>query len=300
MINAFTQKQLQASITINPSSSTPTFAGTGANTVTFGGDGANAIRMRAEIHNAGGIDGTLDLAVWGLPLSVMLQLSTYGQQINLLPKNQIQLSAGDSNGMSLAYTGSIIGCVIDFHQPDVAVRMTANAAAAFSAVTTDPKSYSGKADVATVMSSIADLMGLKFENNGVSAKLSNTYLYGSPRDMYNTVVAHADIYATIDRGTLAIWPKFKNRSGQAITISPQDGSMIDYPVYTSTGIMLGALYNPGFAIGKQVQVVGSQVQNANATWNIYGVDHVLECQMPGGRWQSTILATSPNFSTPLT
>lgn len=297
--NAFTLKQLQGSITINPQSSSPTFSGGSANTVTFGGPGDSAVRMRALIHNAGGIDNMMDLSVWGLPLDVMLQLSTFGQQINLLPKNQIQLLAGDDSGLSLAYTGSIIAAVVDFHQPDVAMRITANAAAAFSAVAGSPLSYNGSVPVATVMQALAGQMGLQFENNGVSTNLSNTYLYGSPRDMYNIVREHADIYATIDRGTLAIWPKFKNRSGQAFQISPQDGSMIDYPVYTNTGIMLKALFNTNFAIGKQVTVTGSQIKSANATWNIYGVDNALESQTPGGAWESTLLCTSPNFATPL-
>jgi sulfur transfer protein SufE len=297
----FTIKQLQASITINPSSSTPTFNGSSDNTVTFGGAGSSAVRMKASIHNAGGIDGKLDLSVWGLPLSVMSQLSTYGQQINLLPKNQIILQAGDSeSGLSQAYVGSIIASVIDFHQPDAPMRITANAAAAFAAVAATPSSYNGAVQIATAMQAIAQAMGLTFENNGVTGALSNVYLYGSPRDQYNELVQHADISATIDRGVLAIWPKFKNRNAGVITISPQDNTMFDYPAYTSTGVMFQAPYNPGFAIGKQVTIKGSQLQPANATWNIYSVNHELECQTPGGKWESVLFGTSPNFATPVT
>ena len=300
MTDNFSVKQLQASITINPNSSTPTFNGSSANTVTFGGPGTNAVRMRAEIHNAGGIDGTLDLSVWGLPLSIMNQLSTYGQQINLLPKNQIVLSAGDGSApLAQAYVGSIIGSVIDFHQPSAAMRITANAAAAFSAGVAKPTSYSGTVDVASALQTIASAMGLGFENNGVTAKLSNTYLYGSLRDQYNTIVEHADIEATIDRGVLAIWPKFGNRNGSAIAISPTDGTMIGYPLYTSTGVQLRALYNPSFAIGRQVKVSGSQIPAANATWNTYSVNHLLESQIPSGKWESVLMTTSPKLPTPL-
>lgn len=299
MTEAFTVKQLQASITINPSSTTPTFAGSNANTITFGGPDSQAVRMRAEIHNAGGIDGTMDLSVWGLPLQVMNQLSTYGTQINLLPKNSISLLAGDQNGLSQAYQGSIIASVIDFRQPNVAMRITANAAAAFSAVAGKTASYNGQVDVAQAMATIAQQMNLNFENNGVNQQLANVYLYGSPRDQYNTLREHADIAATIDRGVLAIWPKFKNRNGQAVTLSPLDGTLIDYPAYTATGIMLKALYNSAFAIGKQVIVKDSQLSPANATWNVYSVNHALESQTPNGRWESELFATSPNFATPI-
>lgn len=295
----FTIKQLQASITINPSSSTPTFKGSSSNTVTFGGPGQNAVRMKAEIHNAEGLDSSLHLTVYGLPLSIMNQLSTFGTQLNLLPINGIILQAGDDSGMSLAYSGSIIASVIDFSQPDVSMRITACSAAAFSAGSVTPLSYNGKVDVATPMQAIANQMGFKFENNNVNAQLADSYFYGSPRDMYNKVRKHADIYATIDRGTLAIWPKFQNRSGDPITISPSDGTLIGYPQYTATGMLFTGLYNSSFAIGKQVTVKGSQLEPANSTWNVYGLNHNLESQTPDGKWESLLMATSPKFPTPV-
>lgn len=299
MTDNFSIKQLQASITINPSSATPTFAGTNSNTLTVGGAGSSAIRMLAEIHNAGGIDNKLDLTIWGLPLSVINQLSTFGTQINYLPKNAISLSAGDDSGLSSIYQGSIISCLVDPRQPEMAMKITANSAAAFAAAKAPPASFNGGTNVATVMQSLASQMGLSFENNGVTSQLSNTYLYGSPRDQYNTVRLHADISATIENGILAIWPKNGNRNGGAITISPQDGTLIDFPSYTARGVMLRALFNPSFAIGKQVTVKGSMLTNANSTWNIYSLNNILESQMPNGKWESALFASSPKFPTPI-
>lgn len=296
---AFTIKQLQASITINPQSTTPTFKGTGNNTITFGGSGANALRMKAEIHNSGGIDSSLDLIIYGLSLSVMNQLSTYGTQLNLLPKNQITLLAGDASGMSQVYLGSIITCTIDFHQPEAAMHITANASAGFAASSAKPASYSSSVDVATAMQSLASQMNLSFENNGVNVQLPISYFYGSPRDQYNTIKEHADISATISNGILAIWPKFKNRKSQIVTIMPSDGSMIDYPAYTATGVMLRALFNPLFEIGRQVTVSGSQLTPVNTTWNIYSVNHMLEAQSPNGKWESVLFGSSPNAATPV-
>ena len=297
--NQFTIKQLQASITINPSSATPTFAGTNANTLTVGGSGDAAIKMLAEIHNAGGIDNKLDLTLWGLPLSVINQLSTFGMQINYLPKNAISLLAGDDNGLSSIYQGSIISCLVDPKQPEFAMKISANSAAAFAAAPASPASFNGGVSVVTAMQNLATQMGLNFENNGVTSQLSNAYLYGSPRDQYNTLRLHADISATIENGILAIWPKNGNRSGNAITISPQDGTLIDFPSYTARGVMLRALFNPSFAIGKQVTVSGSLLTNANATWNTYSINNILESQTPNGKWESVLFASSPKFPTPI-
>lgn len=249
--------------------------------------------MKAEIHNAEGITSTLSLSIWGLPLSIMNQLSTYGTQLNSLPKNQITLLAGDDTGLSQAYLGGILTSIIDFNQPDAVMRITANVAAPFAAGAVTPLSYNGKVNVAIPMQTIAEQMGCAFENNGVNAQLSDCYLYGSPKDMYNKVRRHADISATIDRGTLAIWPKFKNRNDQPITISPSDGTLINYPAYTANGMMFTALYNSSFAIGKRITVQGSQLPPANATWTVYSVDHMLESQMPGGKWESVLFTQKP-------
>lgn len=295
----FTIKQLQASITINPASSTPTFAGGSSNTITFGGPGENAVRIKAEIHNAGGLNEMLDMEVYGLPLSVMNQLSTFGVQINLLPKNAITLLAGDDSGLSQIFSGSIIACIARIRQPEAVMKITANTAAAFVASPLAPASYNGSTDVATAMQAVATAMGLKFENNGVSIKLSNSYFYGSPFSQYKKIVDHSGVSATISNGTLAIWPRNQNRTGQVITISPGDGSLIDYPEYTATGIMLRALFNPSFSIGRQVAVSGSVITGANATWNLYGLNHMLESQTPDGKWETILLGSSPKFPTPV-
>ena len=151
------------------------------------------------------------------------------------------------------------------------------------------------------MQQIANQMGMKFQNNSVNARsFLDSYFYGSPRDMYNRVRKHADIYATIDRGTLAIWPKFQNREGDPLVISPNDGSLIGYPAYTANGMMFTALYNSGFAIGKQVTVKDSQLPPVNATWNVYNVNHALESQTVNGKWESVLFASSPKFPTPVT
>lgn len=299
MTKTFSIKQLQGSITVNPSSTTPTFAGGNSNTITFGGPGDNAVKMSVSIHNAEGVDGTCNIGIWGLPLSVMLQLATYGTQINTLPKNQISIQAGDEEGLSQIYTGSIIACIMEINQPEVGMRITANTAVAFAAAAAKPASYDGSTDVATAMEAIAKQMGMTFENNGVTAKLSNTYLYGSPRDQYNTLREQANIGATIDRGVLAIWPKFKNRNGGPIILKPSDGSLIDYPSFTATGVQLRAFFNGSFAIGKQVTVQDSEIKPVNGTWNIYSLDHLLESQSPGGKWESVLQTSSPKYSTPV-
>jgi hypothetical protein len=293
-------RQLRASITINPESSTPTFAGGKSNTVTFGGSGADALRMKVYINHVGGIDTTMHLTVYGLPISIMNQLSTMGMQLNLVPKNKIVVEAGDaSSGMAQIFDGYIIGAYADFEaSPEVAFHISAQCGIAFATIKGTPQSFQGSADVATIMSGLASQMNLKFENSGVTSKLSNSYLYGSPRDQMNTVAEHAGINAKIINGTLAIWPKNGSRGGQIVTLSPTSG-LIGYPIYNAMGVLLRTLFNPSIDFGQKIKVEGSVLTAANGTYNIYGLDHDLECQAPNGKWESLISATNPIFPTPI-
>jgi hypothetical protein len=141
-------------------------------------------------------------------------------------------------------------------------------------------------------------MNLKFENSGVTSKLSNAYLYGSPRQQMKTIAEHAGINATIINGTLAIWPKDGSRGGQIVTLSPTSG-LIGYPIYSAMGVLLRALFNPSIEFGQQIKVEGSVLTAANGTYHIYALDHDLECQAPNGKWDSLISAHSPKFPTPI-
>jgi hypothetical protein len=143
-----------------------------------GGNSANlpdGLKMIAYVEHAGGLsDGTLDLTIYGMTRSLMNQLSTLGMQINLVPKNLITLTAGEPGKMSTAFIGYIIAAYADFNaSPDVAFHITAHTLGPFGAQPLEPSSFKGSADVATVMSGFATKMGLRFENNGVTAQLQN-------------------------------------------------------------------------------------------------------------------------------
>jgi hypothetical protein len=91
----FTKKLLQASITM----ANGVFSG-GQNSATITGQTATNLRMSATIVVSGSNNpGNMELAIYGLPLSLMNQLSTVGTywQQN---KNSITLSAGDVGGQN--------------------------------------------------------------------------------------------------------------------------------------------------------------------------------------------------------
>lgn len=268
----------------------------GGNTVKL----PSGLRMSANILQAGGYsDGTMDLVIYGMTRSVMNQLSTLGMQINLVPKNPITLLAGETGKMATAFQGYIIAAYADYNaSPDVAFHISAHTLAAFATAPAEPTSFQGSADVSTIMSGLATKMGLRFENSGVTTKLSNQYLSGSLRDQARALVQAAGInWNSGEGGVLAIWPKNGSRGGRIPVIAPPpEGSMIGYPTYTAYGIQMRNLFDPNIGLGQKVQVKSSVLTTGE--WQVYRLGHTLESQMPNGRWETMISAYNPKHPVP--
>lgn len=279
-----------------------TKAGAGAAGGTAAPGGATAIklsrdlRMSAHISKAGGVaDCTLDLKVFGLSLSLTNQLSTFGMQINLVQQTSIVLSAGDeTNGMATVFTGSFVSAFADFAAPEVSFNIRAHTGFADAVISAAPTSFRGSVDVATVLSGLATKMGMRFENNGVTTKLADSYFPGTLREQARAVVRNAGIeWNGGDNGVLAIWPRGGSRGGQVPIVSPATG-LEGYPTFTAYGVVLKTLLNPSIGLGGQIDL-RSSIKAANAIYSVYAIDHDLESNVPGGRWHSTVSAYNPKL-----
>jgi hypothetical protein len=133
---SFSQKLLQASITMangvfsgGRNSATITAAGDGTSGTAGVGKSTQAVvglRMSATIVvNGSDNPGNMELAIYGLPLSLMNQLSTVGTNWQT-EKNSITLSAGEVGGqMSVVFQGLIFNAYVDAAaMPQVAFRLT--------------------------------------------------------------------------------------------------------------------------------------------------------------------------------
>jgi hypothetical protein len=263
------------------------FAG-GGNKATLSG-----LRISAHITNAGGASmGQLQMAIFGMELSMMNQLSTVGKQINYISKNKVTVQAGDDiNGMSTAFVGNISYAWVDAKsQPNVCFRVEAVAGGDLAVKASPPTSVQGAGDVATIMGQIAQANGLTFENNGVNVKIANPYLAGSVRNQILSLAQHAGIEHVIDKGTLAIWKPGQPRKGSTPLISPATG-MVGYPAFNQAAVIVETIYNPTFQPGGKV-TIKSDLTPACGDWTIFHLDHELESEIPHGKW-FTILSASP-------
>lgn len=276
-MRTLTKKRLALTITLG----TGEFGDTVGSTATVTG-----LRMSAEIVNViGNYQGTMQLRAYGLSPEMMNKLTTIGPIATaMLGKNKVLLAAGDDvDGMSTIYEGSIINAWGDYNSaPDVAFNLLAQAGAVGALKPILPLSPGeASADVAQMMSTLAKEMGLGFENSGVTARMSYPYFDRSGLAQLQAIASAADVEYTIDRGTLAIWPRGGTRAGDVL-VSPTTG-MIGYPSFSSQGISITTLFDRRIKVGNLVQVESSLAM-ARGGWKALKVSHSLSSETPGGPW----------------
>ncbi|MBR8028930.1 hypothetical protein KDX27_30465 [Burkholderia cenocepacia] len=280
---SFTRKRIDLTITLGEGE----FGDTGANTVTLTG-----LRVQAMIQaTPAPAMPVVQARVYGLPEQMLNQLTAVGLvNAGVRFRNTILIAAGDDESMTTVYSGNISESWEDFSgAPDVALNVIGMSGLAASLKPVGALSYVGSVDVATIMQELANTMGLAFENNGVSVQLSNPYFPGTALAQARACATAADIYFTIDRNVLAIWPRkgMRQVQGDLPVVSPETG-LIGYPVVSSNGITLSTSFNPNILPGAPMQVSSSR-KTACGKWLVSGVTHTLESEIPDGQWFTRIV-----------
>lgn len=279
---AFTQKIIQVSFS----------SGSGA----FSPMQTSGLRtsVHAVLLSGNSSMGSCDILIYGMPLSEQNQLSTLGWRDQKPNADSVSVFAGDSNGMSNVFTGTIWAAYSDYQGgPNVPFHIVSLSGTREAGLNIKPTSINSKsADVSQVMQQLAGQMGLQFEDGGVTGNtIAYPYLWGSAYNQAKQLAKHANIMMTIDRGTLAIWPSDGSRSAQA-TVSPTTG-LVGYPAWSSEGIRLKMLYSPDLAIGGKITVENSSITPANNTWTITKIEHSLQAFTPQGEWFSNVQGWTP-------
>lgn len=271
-------------ITVNFNLANGSFGDGKNNTATISG-----LRTSAIIQATGGASNSnMNLSIWGLPLSMMNQLSTVGTQLNARYDNAVTVEAGDDeSGMTLVFGGRIFEAFVDGNsQPNVAFRVQA-APGPFVAVKPVPAlSVRGSADAAGMMGNLAKQMGFAFENNGVNVKLANPYFGGTAWTQAMAIARHGNFDLIFERNAMVISPRGKPRQGDAILIAPETG-LVGYPQFSEAKVIVRCLFNPAV---KQLGLVEvkSDLTPANGKWQVLAIVYELEAQIPNGKWFMTL------------
>ena len=258
----------------------------GADQITLTG-----LRVVADIQLTGGPSyGTASIRAFGVPLSVMNQLSTLGQLYPDIRQNTVTVIAGDErNGKAAVFTGQISEAYASFEgAPDTMFTVNAFPALLDALRPLAPTSTSVPTDAATIMAGLASQMDYLFENNGVQTMLPPSYFPGTGRQQAEALARAGGFDLVfddqaVDGKTLVILPRNGVRGGGVVPRIAADTGMVGYPAYVQNAMVVTSLYNPNVRFNGEVQV-DSSIPAASGRFKVYDLGHSLASELDGGPW----------------
>lgn len=273
--SSFVKRQLRVVLTL---SNQVTYQGTDANTLTVEG-----LRIVAKTKYAGSVAPEATVEIYGMKQDDMNSLTMLAWKQLSIKRNTIQIFALDAGAWYEVFHGDILDCVPDYDAaPEVCLRLSAISLLFDKFAKANPTSYKGSVAAADVIEKLAGSINYTFENQGVTAQLSNPYLAGTVVDQMKAVAAAADCDLMVDGTCVAISLRAQPRDLPTVVIGPSTG-LISYPSIDNQGIRLRSLWVPGLRIGAPVRVI-SDVPKANGDWRIYSLSFILESEKPDGQW----------------
>jgi len=277
-------KRLRVTFILSPENSNGVFPGTNSNTLVL-----EDLRVRLQVQAVpGAISTNMSMAVYGMRKADMNALTTiFFKSINAIHQNTVIVDADSGDGYTQVFSGMITEAQPVYDgMPAAFFQVTGIVGYQHQINPVPPSSYRGSVSVATVVADLAGKMGYAFENDGVTAVISNPYLPGTYWDQLQRVCYASYTQYVLAADTLAIYPYGLPRTTvPTLTVSPAD-ILQGYPGLEKYGLKLTTLFNPGLVPGGRVKVVGSDIPNANGLWFPFIVDHILEANIPGGLWQT--------------
>ena len=246
------------------------------------------------IVNGSNYTGSIELSIYGLPLSLMNQLSTVGNQYWQQAQNSITLSAGEVGGqMSVVFQGQIFNAYVDAAaMPQVAFRLTCSPGGGFHAMKpVTPITFQGPKKASDMLSQLAGQMGFSFENNGVNTMLTNPYYPGGMGAWSQAwrIARHANADLWVERGVMAVAPAGTSRTNSPSTLAPP--KMVGYPAFKESGVIAKSYFDPAYSVGNKVQITSS-ITPACGSWQIIQIIYELDCFLPHGKWFCTLITAS--------
>lgn len=286
MTHSFNQKSLRVTLLLNEKN--PAFDKEGNNTIVFEG-----LRVIAQIQSGNGsVSPFAKIQIFNLNLNAINQLTKIKWNTDREGKfNFVKLEANINGEYSTVYEGTIHFAYPNFGSvPDVVLTIDSSIAMNHQINAVAPTSYKGEVDIAQAISTLCQQMGMRFENNGVNAKVSNPYLPQTALEQVRALCTATNTSLYMDLNTIAITPQGKAREVQIPVISPQSG-LIGYPTpLMQGGVTFSCLYDPLLKFGGLVEIQNSLIEAANGRWLIQGLSLSLESGVPNGKWQADIQA----------
>lgn len=249
----------------------------------------SSYRCALTVTNAGGrSQSQIDLAIFNVNQALTQLIVGQGTSIFQVSGTIVSVLAGSEGKESQIYQGFIYDAFVDYNQmPDVPLRIKSTSTYYYRVKPAAPSSFVNGANVADVISTLAQSCGYTFVNHGVSVVLRDMYLSGSAIEQIMDCVDAADIGCTIHNGAVEISMKGDFISDIVTEISPATG-MIGYPTVTNSGVLVNVLFNPRLRRLNRIEIKSGN-QAANGVFVIRTMEHNISTKTTGGTWLTSML-----------
>lgn len=282
MSQSFTIKTLQIEVTL----ATGSFS-EGGNTRIIEGLACNATITKPGLPEK----NSASVSIWGLEYDAMAQMTMLAFKPLQYRRNILTVRAGEVGGtLAVAFRGNIVSAFADFNEsPDVSMKFEADTGSYAQQIAKPPQTIRGEAKAEAIFQNLANESGYAYQNEGLSASVSNAWLSGSPLDKAIKLSNDIGCELYVDDDTIVTMPAGQARSGNAVLLN-KDTGLIGYPTFNQDGISCRCIYNPDLRYGGLIRVE-SIVPRATGTWRIRKLTHELSAYNPGGGpWESQIEA----------
>ena len=206
-------------------------------------------------------------------------------------RNEIEVYAGDDEGMSLVFQGDIINSKPDYNgAPDVPLVIDAISGYYQGLSAVPPYTFKGSIPTSTIIEQLCAEMDYAFVNEGETKQAVNPYLKGSPIQKIRQLAKSYNLDVNITGKTVTLRKSDGNR--KIIAAINKDSGLIGYPEFTNMGIKLRCEFMPELKIGDEIEVK-SIVPKASGRWRIFSLNHSIGVHLDGAPWETSIECLYP-------
>lgn len=280
---SFTDKQLRFTLVLSPENTNALFPMTNSNTLVI-----SNCRASCQIQTVPLVPTRASVKIYGVAQKDMNALTViFFNSAQKIVFNSIVIEQNSGQGWTQVFSGMITDAQPRYRgMPNVFFEIQALTGYQHQIAPVPPISFKGNVPVDTIAKQLAASMGYSYINAGVTANVTNCYLPGTNMDQLNRVCQMSRTQYIIAGDVLYVYPNGQYiPSIPMLQLSPQSG-LDGYPELEKFGLVITSLFNPSLQAGGRVQVVGSDVPNANGVWSPFVVDHALEANVPGGQWHT--------------
>lgn len=303
MANSWFYKQLRARLILTGEGSV--FPGTNSNTLLVSG-----LRMSAQVQSTSRQASQLALKIWGMKREDMDAITVAWAIPGIIRDHRVILEAFTGDGWSMVFSGQITEAQPEYRgSPDTYMSILAIVGLLQQIEGASSNAYEEDVDIGFLAGTLADKMGFTFVNGGATGVISGGFTpWGSLIDQLDQAcrAAGCDYYLTgtpsaptgppragavtpeNSRGTLTITPRGRPIEGAEVSVylTPDTG-LIGYPVYGRDGLNVEALWQPAFNCGVPIELK-TIVPAASGVWYPFSMVHLLDANLPNGRWQTNL------------